>query len=708
MFTRLPPLPSRTTITTTTTGIPDTAPPTLPARGRPSPGGGFRLEFHADGSEGSLRWLPLQEPVKPAVSVRVGHHFLSASPKVVDDFSASTLLSAMRVLQKIRNLDGPDNLASALPAAFARANQPYIEIGLLALLFPLVAVSAVGAVRNVMQGYAVAYPATVEAKLVQQQAMIDALGRESRTLGGQRMPGENAADLAWLTTLQRRSVAHFEARRNQRERGFVPLVGHNIRLRIDRVPDNGKMSLAFNRAVAEIMARRMARARMLADVDTGYQFERLEKRERGRAVAKVSRTAALLGGTGMSAMAAGMPVSAAAALADGLKAAAAHQALGQATACVMGGAQAMQLASGAVQWQLHRRERRQIGRDLEAVRQLDERHDGLGAPALRLYEDEAACQQAAAGRDMVLSALLTGGQGLMLASSVTGFFAPPVAAALAVPGAVITVVGSVGASLHRDHRDRHAGAGASAPVRAVESLGDLGPRIRAVGLAGTTAAVGEASVAQQARVEQTRMWNDILDALAKEKPMTGQTPWTAMQRYDRVVRNNRRRLGRSPVGPACVTALDTLREQRYAPGFFQRRLSDIHRSLGREMAEHPHTRFIVAQETFRQEVLFATLKALSERTDSRHGGLFHDAAGRRVTSVAADTAFFAYLAANPPADAVYRQKHNEALARHLVPGDRFARDEHHEALTDLAHTRRKRKAMAEPARLDADAETTWL
>ena len=708
MLTRPPPLPSRTT---TTTGIPDTDSPTLPARGRPYPGGGFRLQFHADGPEGSLHWLPLRDPVDPvdpAVSVRVGHHFLSAAPKVVDDFSASTLLSSMRVLQKIRNLDGPDDLASALPAAFAKANQPYIEIGLLALLFPLVAVSAVGAVRNAMHGYAVAYPATVEGKLAQQQAMIDALGRENITVGGQRMPGETAAELALLTTLQRRSVAHFEARRNRREQGFVQLVAHNIGNRIHRVPGNGKMSLAFNQAVAEIMARRMARARMLADVDTSYQFERLEKIERGRAAAKVSRTAALFSGTGMSAMAAGMPVSASAALADGLQAATAHQALGQATACVMGGAQAMQLTSGVLQLHLHRRERGQIGRDLEAVRQLDERHDGLGPPALRLYQDEAAYQQAAAGRDMVLSGLLTGGQGLMLASSVTGFFAPPVAAALAVPGAVITVVGSVGASLHRDHRERHAGADASAPVRAVESLGDLGPRIRAVGLAGTTAAVCKASVAQQAQVEQTRMWNDILDALAKEKPMTDQTPWTAMQRYDRVVLNNRRRLGRSHVGPGCVAALDTLREQRFPLAFFERRLSDIHRSLGREMAEHPHTRFVVGQETFRREVLFATLKALSERPDSRYGGLFHDAAGRRVTSIRADAAFFAYLAANPPADAVYRQKHNEALARHLVPGDRFARDEHHEALTDLARTRQRRKAQARPARIDANAEATRL
>lgn len=682
---------------------------TLLALGRKGLGESFELLFQPDAITGALSRLPgRRQPIDDTASVRIGHHFLSATPKVIDDFSGSTLLSALRVLQKIRNLDGPDDIASALPAAFSKADQPYVEIGLLGLLFPLVAISAVGAVRNALHVYAVEYPDTKQKKLDQQQAMIDALGRDGVTLGGQCVRGETGDELALLATLQRQSVARFQAQQGSRKRGLAHLAWHNMGNRLHRVAGSGDLSVAFNEEVARIMARRMSDARTLASVDTTYQFERLEKRERERHAAKAGRTAALFTGTGMPTMAAGMPVSASAALARALKSTVAEMALEQATGFVMGAAQGMQLTSGALQLHLQRRGRQQIGREMDAVRELDEAHDGISQQAQQLYLDEARFQQADASRGMVFSAMLTGGQGLMLASSATNFFAPPVAAGLAVPGAVMTVAASVGSSLLGDHRGCHSGADAIPQVRARESIGDLGPRLQGEGLAATTAAVGEGSVGQQKQVEQTRMWNDIVDALAKENPLSGQAPCSAAQRRDRVADNNRSLRGRSHIGPDCVQALDDLRQQHYPLQFFQRSLSDIHRALTREMKEHPHARAVARLKKFRQQVLFATLKALSKAPGSANSPLFHHASGRRVNRISADAEFFAYLAANPPADAVFRQKYNEALARHLIPGDRFARDEHHEALTDLARTRQRRHAMADSAGLDRDVATTCV
>jgi len=681
------------------------------ARGRRQDGGSYQLEFATEATADVLGLLP-PGPRRPrpgdVASVRIGHHFLSTAPKVIDDFSASGLLSALRLLQRIRNLDGPDDIASAVPTAFSEANQPYVEIGLLALLFPLVAISAVGAVRNALRVYSVEHPAAVSRKLDQQQAMLDALRSDGLTLGGQRVAAETDNELELLTALQRESVDHFEAQQLSRKRGPLHLVRHNLGNRWHRVRGNGELSQAFNEEVLEIIARRMAQARILSSVHGSYQLERLEKLERQRAAAKMNRTAALFTGVGMPTMAAGMPVSASGAVATAARSAAAETALSQTTAFVMGAAQGMQLTSGAIQLHLHRGERRQIGRDMDAVRQLDENRDGLPSPVLQQYLDEGRYRQRAASREMALSGMLTGGQALMLASSATGLFAAPVAAGLAVPGAVMTVAASVCSSLQADLFGRHAGDDAIEPIRDMESVGNLGPRLQDQGLPATTEAIGEGLLMQQRQVEQVRMWNDILGALAEEKTVPGQPPCSAEERRDRVTRNNRAVRGRSHLGPAGARALEALRQERYPLHFFQCSLPEIHEVLAREMAAHPHRRIVGRQAGFRQQVLFETLKVLSALPETRAGSVFHTAAGRRVDRITADTEFFAWLAATPVADAVFRQKHNEVLARHLVAGNRFARARHHEALTDLAHTRQRRQAQADALQLDPYEQTTRM
>ena len=683
---------------------------TLLATGRKNADGRFAMNIHCGGTVGTpgpLAALPRRARIAEAVSVRVGHHFLSSAPKVIDDFSASTLLSALRLLQKVRNLDGPDDIASAIPAAFAEANQPYIEIGLLGLLFPLVVVSAVGAVRGAARGYVVDYPEAVRRKIVQQQAMIDALRRDSCTRGGHPVRGETDQELDLAMALHAELVGHYAAGQPYRKRDAAQRLWRNIRNRWQGVAGHGDLSVAFNQEVAEILARRMARGRILHSVDTSYQHHLLEKLEQQRHASKMARTAALFTGVGMPTMAAGMPVSAGAAVATAVGARAARTTLEQATSGVMGAAQLLQGGSGVLNFHLHRRTGRQLDADLAAVGALSFQ-DGLTGQAGDLYEDESAFRRAVAHRAMGCDATLATGQALMFVSSVIGPVAPPVAAGLAVPGAVLTVAASVLSSVVESRAADHTGAGAHADIQEVESQGNLRHVLAQQGLARTTALTGEAYRAMHARVLQTRMWNDVLQALAAEDVSSGEPPRSGARRHEMLVRHNARRHGTHHLAAIGRVSLAALRDRRYPPAFFDRPLADIHRRLAHEMAAHPHAPAIGRQKAFLQQVLFATAEVLARQPGAAASPLFRDTSGRRVGRIRFDQAFGEYLRTDPMANAVYRQKHNEALARHLTAGDRFALAEHHEALTDLAHTRQRRVALGAAAGVDPGAETSRI
>jgi hypothetical protein len=591
---------------------------------------------------------PHEPPASPhdPVSVTLGHRLLSSRPQVIDDFSGSSLLSLLRMTARIRNLDGPDDLASGIPSAMSKAQAPYAEIGLLAAFFPLVAVAAVGAVKSARAGYAQDYPDSVRRTLDQQQRLIDAL-KHGNTLGA----GESDAALQPLIDLHAQGVARFETRQRHRDQGFFSLLKHNLASKWHHVPGNGVLSERFNQRAADLIAERFARDWRLDTEESSYQSQVLQRCGGEQRIAKRTRTVRLLTGIGLPGMAAGMASSmgksaasagavaaeAAGNLTGQAAAQAAHHGLAAATGGILMGAQLAQGLSGVVSGRIHAAQHRQIRRDRDALQAIAA---DLPERVPRLYAQDARMRLADSARSQACDALLSAGQGLMLGASVSSLACPPVALALAVPGIVLTLGGSVGAGINEARRDRYLGERTPASLKEDMRWGNLGPRLRDEPLGHVLRKVADRFEAHQDRVTQTRRWREPVD----------------------------------PKSRGDETEL--MRQER----------------LANEMRQHPASATIVGLKSFRQEVFFATTRDLARRRDPATQALFRDAAGRRLKTLTDDDRFARHLAADPEARAIHLRRHNEILVRHLAPVDRFGRADSRDALTDLAHVKRARAA----------------
>lgn len=660
----------------------------------------------------SLRPDEPEEEGWDAPSVRLGRRLGSSRPRVIDDFSGSGLLSALRAIARLRNLDGPDDVAGAIPTAFEQAHQPFIEIGLLAALFPLVAVSAKGAVQAARAGYAQAYPDRVRDCLDQQQRLIDAL-RRGGPLGG----GESEAALAPLVDLRARGVRRFEDRRAHRERGVFALLKHNLAARWHREPGNGALSESFNRAAADLLAARFARHRLQSDGGHGprenaecdYQAHLLRRAEDDRRWAKRGRTAALFTGIGMPGMATGMGASASeAALTAGAQAArsagsaaartateAAAQALGLAGGAVMMGAQLSQGVAGAMNGRLHAAQHRQLRQDRAALRAVA---GELSTRVRALYEQDTRARLADSARSQACDALLSAGQGLMLGAGISNLTCPPAALALAVPGALLTVGASVGASLNETRAARYLGERAPEDLKAGMRLGNLGERLRDTPPDTVLQEMADRFAGHQDRLARTRLWHDILAVLKEEEGL--RQPRSAAERHRRVIARNE---GRDEAGALLSDGrerLHALREADHPRRWFEGTTTALQEKLSEALRQHPCSPAVGRLETFQRDVLFATASALARRDDAATRALFRDSAGRRRTDLRADHRFFHHVNHDPVARGLYLRGHNEVLLRHLTQADRFGRADSRDALTDLAHVTQAWRARHDAAMPD--------
>lgn len=637
-----------------------------------------------------------------SAGVTLGRCRFSSGPRVIDDFSGANLPSALRILAKVKNLDGPDDIAGAIPATLSDASQPFVEIGLLGLLFPLVALSAKEAVKSARAGYARVYPAQVRKCLDEQSRMIDALSR-----GGTPGSGVSDADLDALRSLHDQGAARFEERQLKRQQGFLALLKHNFANKRQHKPGNGKLSKAFNRKAEAILAHRGERHAPWPGQELAYRAQRLSKAEGERQLTKRARTPALLTGAGMPGMAAGMAVSsgAAASEAGAAASAAAGHIAGQAAACtaaqafettasgILLGAQLAQGASGVLSGRVHHAQRRQLLKDAQAVRALAPQ---LPGPAARVFEQDVRSRSADSVRSQICDAGLAAGQAIMAGSSIatlaTAGAAAPVTMALAVPGAALTVAASVGAAFNEARQARYAGDGADEPVKARLRQEDFGDRLRATSIDALLDGVSSDYLKHQALAVQTRMWRDILDVLQAEDLHSTEPRVSASQRLERLRARNRARGGSATLLGDGVKQLHGLRERSYPLSWFEGSALQLHERLHLQLQRHPVAALIEALPEFRREVLFKTARDLTRSADQAVQALFRGADGRLRARLQDDAAFFELVNGNAEAYAAYLRRHNEALARHLEPANLFGRADSGDALADLAHAKRRHDA----------------
>ncbi|WP_431046968.1 hypothetical protein [Roseateles sp. L2-2] len=627
------------------------------------------------------------------MTLTVGRGLLSSDPRPVDDFSGSGLLSRLRILKRIRNLDGPDDVAGALPAAFSTSHQPAAELGLLSALFPLVALSAKEAVKSAHAGYARVYPEHVRAHLDQQQRLIESLQRDGDGDGD----GDGDEDLARLAELHADCVRSFEDRERERTRGFGSLLKHNLTRKWQGRRGTSALCGVFLKEAGRVVEARAARGHRLQTAETSYQHHLAHKAADLQRQAKRARWPALFTGIGMSGMAGGMVVSAGASAAGagcaaaqasghaaGLAAAQAAQgALDAATGGVMIGAQAAQMAAGATNLRVHLSDHRRIRRDRTAVQAIAADIPRAGA----LHAQDTQWRLADSRRSQACDLALSAGQGLMLASSASGFVCPPVALALAGPGIALTLGASIGAGVNEAHRERYLGEATVEPLKRQMRLDNLGQRLRDEPLDTVLHDVADGFEAHQDRVAQTRLWSDILAVLGKEDVGERSRPAPAQDRYRRLLSLNQNRRTASPLLPAGVERLHALRRAHYPEAWFDGPAATLHERLSADLRQHPASARLLGLQDFQRDVLFATVSALARRRDPVMERLFYDDRGRRLKTLKADAAFLARLRSYPVAKAILLRHENEALARHLTSADRFGRADTREALTDLAHTK---------------------
>ncbi|WPB58244.1 hypothetical protein [Xylophilus sp. GOD-11R] len=676
-----------------------------------------RVGGRIDTNDFQINIVAAPDPALPRpVSVRLGYHRFSGKPKVIDDFSGSTFVSALRLIARVKNMDGGDELAGTVPILFAEADQPFIEIGLLEFLFPLVAVSAAGAVKSAIQGYYALYPATVQAVLEQQRKLIEALRRDSRLGNGRAVPAATELEIARLVSLHEAGVARFQRRQATRERGFHHLMVDNLRARRDEVKGNGDLSRAFVEEACAILDERLRRHRELPSEESAYQCALTDRLESNRHGTKEQRTALIFTAIGMGLMAGGMQVSAAksafTAVADSAERQArtaealAHHATAHGlqigTGAIMMTAQVFQATSGALNLRLQRRARADLQDDLAAVRDM---FDQLPPDARELYAQDLAFRLHTNLVDQIMAGGLVAGQVLMFIATLMNLVAPGTGTAAAVPGTVLTIGTAIGASVNESRKARYVGEAAPDVVKAAVDPGNLGDRLRDQGHETVLRAIGDHYLAHQHDVVRTHLWHDLTRMLETEDILA---PWptrTPEERRDELRAISLRWRGKARLLPAGHRLMRQALRDRYRTAFFDRPMRAIHEALRDEMAEHPDTAKIVALPEFRQKVLFATLDTLARREGSQTSMLFrHPDGARRVRFFEDD--FAEHLKHDPVANAVHLHHHNRILAEYLVPGSSFGRGVHFNALTDLARGLREHRRMADEMETSPGEATT--
>ncbi|KAI1695362.1 hypothetical protein Ddc_21285 [Ditylenchus destructor] len=349
--------------------------------------------------------------------------------------------------------------------------------------------------------------------------------------------------------------------------------------------------------------------------------------------------------------------------------------------------------AGVCNFRLHRAEHRQLKADLNAARGMSAH---LPPAAFGLYEDDASFRLADSARDQVFDAMLTAGQGLMLGASVSSFACPPVAAALAAPGALLTIGASIGAGVNEKHRADFLGDQAPEAAKSRMRSGNLGPRLRDHALGAVLRDVAGSFQGHQEQLARTRLWNDLLEVLKEEDALDECSSRPAAERHRRLVERTERRKGAAHLLPVGVERLRVLRDAHYPLPRLEASTAVLHERLAQELRAHPASDAITAQPSFQRDVLFATAQDLARRNRPDTRALFFDARGQRKPTLTADAQFFDFLDGNEAARTVYLQHHNEALARALTPTDRFGRADSRDALTDLAHVMRERALRQRP------------
>ncbi len=636
-------------------------------------------------------------------SVTLGRCRFSSGPRVIDDFSGANIPSALRILARVKNMDGPDDIASAVPSVLSDASQPFAEIGLLALLFPLVVLAAKEAVTSARAGYTRLYPGQVGTSLEERRRMIEALAQ----------CGASGDELAPLRSLLDKAVTHFDAWQRARGTGFLSLLKFNFANKRHRRPGNSDLGKLFMREADAVLNKLLERdARSVSDV-LWYRIRRMDRTERETLSAKFARLPALCTGAGMSGMASGMVVScgAAASEAGSDAAASAGNIAGQAAAASAGQAlestasgvllvsQVAQGASGALNAYVHHGQRRQLLEDGEAVRATAGQLPGSTA---LLFEQDIQSRASDSLRSQICDAGLTVGQTIMaganIATLATGGAAAPVTAGLAVPGAVLTVAASVGAAFNEARQARYLGDGADEPVKAQLRQEDFGERLGATPIDTVIGDVSTDFLRHQQLAVQTRLWRDILKALKVEHKRSAKAPASAEQRQQQVRARNESRSASRTLLREGVRRLHDLREQSYPLSWFRGSALQLQERLHLQLQRHPAAPLIQALPEFRREVLFKTARDLTRSADPAVQALFRGEDGRLRPRLQDDAAFFELVNTNAEVYAAHLRRHNEALARHLEPANLFGRADSGNALADLAHAK-QHHGLRQPFRL---------
>ncbi len=654
-------------------------------------------------------------------SIRVGRHRLSGAPKVIDDFSGRTMGARIReAAEKLKNLDGPDDLSSALGQLLPLTGSPYAVISVLSVLFLLVLLAAVGATRNAKKGYYTDYPAAVKSNLAMQQRLID-------TLKTQGVPAHALAQLQKITTEGRE---RFDRRAGQRAEGIGHLVAHNAST--FRQKGNADLSREFAALATPLIAqlvRRIAGADAQTDsdgirpnlgpldVDGALQFRRTQVSEIERDATKQSRVISLLSAFGIDAMTLAMVtsagsssgqavVNAADAGARGLNragAAAAENALGIATGALLIPAQVAQGTAGLARFAMGRKAREHLHRDAHNVAALG---DSIAPDARTQHAETSSYLLRKNCQGMATSAVLSASQYGMMGTTIASMAgAPgPITAPIALVMAGATIGSAVAAGRIEGQLEKFAGADASDIAKDRLATGDLRPALRVSGLADTTTKVANDYAALRFDMAEVKVWSDICRSMSTAALLSDDeiTPHEAERRYQKVVKGGTPRKSPASMLKGNRAVADEIRSARYPVEFMKLPALEINRRLFMEIMNHPLAELAMAAPDFRKKLMFDSCAKLAKSEDPEIRALFENDDGKRIDTLGWDR-FSRFVESNITAQKIYLRACNRLMTDSLMQLMSWSREDLKLALEDLAAAR----ALYVEAGV-APPEATWL
>lgn len=624
------------------------------------------------------------------VRITLGKHRLSSRPKPIDDFSGATLLSRMRHLidTKLRNIDGPDDLAGALQLALPDVGQPFASVGVLSALFPIVALSAKSAIKHARRGYNEDYPAAVSELLTQQQRMIKTLLQD----------GASATDLQALIQLHQQGNARFAQRaeyRNAHHGSIRHQIAHNFRNR--EQASNAELSKLFMQEAADVVVHLAQRNQI--SVETAYQEQQLEALELRRQASKRARIAQLATAIGMSGMASGMTTSATSssttAAANAASTAVEQATLSAATAGIEQGtggvlipSQLAQAASGLINTWQGRKARQQLHARQTAVEGLGER---LAPPAARQYDESTRFLLRKNAQAQFWSATLAASQTGMAATTALSL-APSIhvaaTGALAALFAGGTIAAAVGSGFVEDKLAAFTGEGAPDVAKRQLRLGNLGEPLRQRGLQPVLHDLATRYQDAQQQLAKLVLWRDILKLIDRDGISVPTSAQIGHQRWQALAKASDKRSTHHWLLESGQMHIQGLLATEFGPAFLAQPLDDIQAALHRQIMAHPMARPIIGTPAFQKQALFNTVKALAEADDPQTRALFYDNDGKRLRKID-QRRFFEVLVQSPVAQARYLRECNQLMIEQLLESQKFLRHEHYNALGDIAQTRER-------------------